>query len=270
VLIQSPAARARAAEPLIIDLDATLVTSHSDKENVAGTYKGGYGSAPFVASCDYGTGNGTGEVLAALLRPGNTGANSADDHIRVFDAATAQLPGTFFDTAGNLLGEKILVRTDSAGASRKFLWHLHAHGGQFSVSYPVPVGKAHMIEWINDKKYWQPALDQDGKDRDGAWIPLSDYPTGTKLLLRRIAPVPVHAGGPHRGYRIRSVSLQPNPTHLPWRLIGLGKQGLHFATLQHCAQHRRPLSFIRISRLCSPAPNMGYPPKHYCINHTMM
>lgn len=27
--------------PLCIDLDATLVTSHSDKEQTAGTYKGG-------------------------------------------------------------------------------------------------------------------------------------------------------------------------------------------------------------------------------------
>ena len=43
---RNPAASATAADPLIIDLDATLVTSHSDKENVAGTYKGGYGFAP--------------------------------------------------------------------------------------------------------------------------------------------------------------------------------------------------------------------------------
>ncbi|MCW2135344.1 Transposase DDE domain group 1 [Arthrobacter sp. VKM Ac-2550] len=124
---RSPAGRA-AAEPLIIDLDATLVTSRSDKENVAGTYKVGYGFAPYVPSCDDGAGYRNGEVLAALLRPGNATANSADDHIRVFDVATAQLPETFFDTGGALQSEKILVRTDSAGASRKFLWHLHARG----------------------------------------------------------------------------------------------------------------------------------------------
>ena len=29
-------------------------------------------------------------------------------------------------------GEKVLVRTDSAGASRKFLWHLRSLGMQFS------------------------------------------------------------------------------------------------------------------------------------------
>jgi hypothetical protein len=45
---RNPALTATAADPLIIDIDATLVTSHSDKENVAGTYKGGYGFAPFI------------------------------------------------------------------------------------------------------------------------------------------------------------------------------------------------------------------------------
>ncbi|WP_460437205.1 transposase, partial [Arthrobacter tecti] len=89
---RSPAARATATEPLIIDLDATLVASHSDKENVAGTYKGGYGFAPFIASVDHGTGYGTGEILTCLLRPGNAGANNAEDHIRVFGSAVNQLP----------------------------------------------------------------------------------------------------------------------------------------------------------------------------------
>jgi hypothetical protein len=146
---RNPELRATPADPLIIDLDATLVTSHSDKENVAGTYKGGYGFAPFIASADYGTDHGTGEVLACLLRPGNAGANSADDHIRVFETATAQLPGSFHDAKGRLDGKRILVRTDSAGVSRKFLWYLHAASAQFSVSYPVPAAKAHMIDWIN-------------------------------------------------------------------------------------------------------------------------
>jgi hypothetical protein len=174
------------------------VTSHSDKEHVAGTYKGGYGFAPFIASVDYGAGNGTGEILAALLRPGNAGANSAEDHIRVFHTAAAQLPDGFYDETGALAGEKVLVRTDSAGASRKFLWHLHSLGVQFSTSYTLPFGKAHMIDWINNKEYWQPALDQDGTDRTDAWvinatevIGLQDYPPGTKLFLRA---EPLHPG----------------------------------------------------------------------------
>lgn len=195
---RNPALAATAADPLIIDLDATLVTSHSEKENVAGTYKGGYGFAPFIASVDYGGGNGSGEILAAVLRPGNAGANSAEDHIRVFHTAAAQLPESFFTEAGALAGEKILVRTDSAGASRKFLWHLHSLGVQFSTSYTLPFGKAHMIDWISDKKHWQPTLDQSGKDRNDAWvinatdvIPLTDYPPATNLFLRA---EPLHPG----------------------------------------------------------------------------
>lgn len=89
---RNPALKATALEPPIIDLDATLVTSHCDKEQALGTYKGGYGLAPFIASVDYGAGNGTGEVLAAVMRPGNAGANSAEDHIKVFTRAIAQLP----------------------------------------------------------------------------------------------------------------------------------------------------------------------------------
>jgi hypothetical protein len=133
-----------------------------------------------------------------VLRPGNTGANSAEDHIRVFHTAAAQLPEGFFNDTGALAGEKILVRTDSAGASRKFLWHLHSLGVQFSTSYTLPLGKAHMIDWITNKEYWQPALDQHGAERTDAWvinatdiIPLTDYPPGTKLFLRA---EPLHPG----------------------------------------------------------------------------
>lgn len=195
---RNPALKATAREPLILDLDATLVTSHSDKEQAVGTYKGGYGFAPFIASVDYGTGNGGGEVLAVLLRPGNAGANSADDHIKVFTQAVAQLPDDFYDKDGKLIGEKVLVRTDSAGASRKFLHHLSSLGVQFSVSYPVPVMKANRVAWINDKQHWQPALDQDGNDRTNAWVVnatdvlgLTDYPPGTNLYLRA---EPLHPG----------------------------------------------------------------------------
>ena len=195
---RNPTLTATAANPLIIDIDATLVTSHSDKENVAGTYKGGYGFAPFIASCDYGAANGSGEILACMLRPGNAGANSAEDHIRVFHTAAAQLPESLFNDTGALAGEKVLVRTDSAGASRKFLWHLHSLGVQFSTSYTLPFGKAHMIDWISDKQHWQPALDQSGNDRTDAWvinvtdvIPLTDTPPSTKLFLRA---EPLHPG----------------------------------------------------------------------------
>ena len=78
--------------PLVIDLDATLVTAHSEKEQAAPTFKRGFGHHPLCAFVDHGP-DGTGEPLAVLLRKGNAGSNTAADHIAVTRAALAQLPG---------------------------------------------------------------------------------------------------------------------------------------------------------------------------------
>ena len=53
----------------VIDIDATLVSAHSEKEGTAGNFKGGFGYHPILAFLD-----NTGEALAALLRPGNAGS----------------------------------------------------------------------------------------------------------------------------------------------------------------------------------------------------
>ena len=41
-------ALAGAPRRVILDIDATLVTAHSDKQGAAGTYQGGYGFCPLV------------------------------------------------------------------------------------------------------------------------------------------------------------------------------------------------------------------------------
>ena len=96
-----------AASPLVIDLDATLVTSHSDKENARPTFKRGYGFHPLTAFVDHGA-DGTGEPLAIQLRPGNAGSNTAVDHIEVTRQALRQLPG---HRTGTRPGRKVLIRT---------------------------------------------------------------------------------------------------------------------------------------------------------------
>src|SRR5207253_1201187 len=58
-----------APERLTIDIDATLITAHSEKEHASGNYKGGYGFHPLHAYADE-----TREALGAMLRPGNAGA----------------------------------------------------------------------------------------------------------------------------------------------------------------------------------------------------
>jgi len=69
----APDAATDARRPLVVDLDATLITAHSDKEGAAPTFKRGYGHHPLWAFVDHGPA-GTGEPLAVLLRPGNAGS----------------------------------------------------------------------------------------------------------------------------------------------------------------------------------------------------
>nr|WP_232376805.1 transposase [Amycolatopsis aidingensis] len=76
---------------VIVDIDATLVTAHSDKEQAAPTHKRGFGFAPMCAFVDHGE-HGTGETLVAQLRPGNASPWNKQDHIEAVDLALAQLP----------------------------------------------------------------------------------------------------------------------------------------------------------------------------------
>lgn len=71
-------------------LDGVLVVAHSDKQEAAPTWKKSYGNHPLMGFVDHGPG-GTGEPVAALLRPGNAGSNTAADHITAARLALAQL-----------------------------------------------------------------------------------------------------------------------------------------------------------------------------------
>jgi hypothetical protein len=51
---------------LRLDLDATLLDAHSDKQGAAGPFKHGFGFHPLVCWLD--RGDGTGEALAGILR----------------------------------------------------------------------------------------------------------------------------------------------------------------------------------------------------------
>src|SRR5688572_26216531 len=53
----------RAGGQVIVDIDATLVTAHSDKEGAEPTFKRGFGFAPMCSFVDHGE-HGTGEALA--------------------------------------------------------------------------------------------------------------------------------------------------------------------------------------------------------------
>jgi len=182
------AARARAwglgqaPRRLILDIDATLVTAHSEKERAAGTYKGGFGFHPLLC-CEA----STGEALAGILRPGNAGANTAADHVALLELALAQLP----DGAA---GRGTLVRCDSAGATHDFLDAVHARRLCFSVGCDLSERVRAAILALPESA-WIPALDSGGDPREGAWVAelplgLSAWPEGTRAICRRERPHP--------------------------------------------------------------------------------
>lgn len=92
----------------VLALDATVVIAHGEKEHARPTFKHTFGFHPIGCWLD-----NTGEFLAAILRPGNAGSNTAADHMDVLDAALAQIPDE------HRHGVSILVRADTAGATKR-------------------------------------------------------------------------------------------------------------------------------------------------------
>jgi hypothetical protein len=123
------AAPGAAADPVVIDLDATIVLAHSEKEQAAPTWKKTFGFHPMTAWADHGEG-GNGEPLAIVLRPGNAGSNTAADHIEATRLALAQLP--------RHLRGRALVRADSGG-TREFLRWLTVRSRPLHYSVGMPV-----------------------------------------------------------------------------------------------------------------------------------
>src|SRR4051794_17642253 len=121
-----------AADPLVIDVDATLVTAHSEKEQAAPTFKRGFGFHPLCAFLDHGP-EGTGEPLTILLRQGNVGFNTVTDHLTVLRATLAQLPDS-----GRLPGKNVLVRIDGAGGTHELIDWLTRRRLSYSVGFSLP------------------------------------------------------------------------------------------------------------------------------------
>ncbi len=170
----------------MVDLDASVLTAHSEKESAAPTYKRGFGFHPLCAFVDHGP-SGTGEPVAMMLRPGNAGANTAADHIRVTEQVLTQV---------RTPAQSVLIRTDSAGGTHEFLNYLTGRGLGYSVGFGLSHTAAQAIGRLLPQ-VWTPAYDADGTERDGAWVAeltgmldLSSWPTGMRVIVRKERPHP--------------------------------------------------------------------------------
>jgi hypothetical protein len=169
----------------VIDLDATLIGAHSEKEQAAPTYKRGFGFHPLLAYLD-----ATGEALAGLLRAGNAGSGTAADHITVLDDALAQLP---IDPAQ----VEVIARVDSAGWSHGFVNHCRQRQVRFVIGHRLTVDVANVLVNVPESA-WQPAISADGAElREHAevveitdLVDLSGWPPGCRMIARREDPHP--------------------------------------------------------------------------------
>ena len=172
-----------------VDIDATIVTACSDKEQATGTWKKTWGHHPLTSFADHGPG-GQGEPLALLLRPGNAGSNTAADHIEATRLSLAQLP--------RRLRRRVLIRTDSGGGTHDFLAWLAKPGRRlaYSVGFTITEDIQDAILAI-PAQAWTPAYNADGVQRGGAWVAeltglldLTCWPSGMRVIVRKERPHP--------------------------------------------------------------------------------
>jgi hypothetical protein len=178
-----------AGGPVIVDLDATIVIVHSEKEQAAPTWKKTFGFHPMTAWADHGQ-DGNGEPLAIVLRPGNAGSNTAADHIETTRLALAQLP--------RRLRGRVLVRADSGGGTHEFLHWITSRSRPLHYSVGMTVTEDMQAAVLRvPAKSWTPAYDGNGQVRDGAWVAditglldLGSWPAGMRVIVRKERPHP--------------------------------------------------------------------------------
>ncbi len=187
-------------EQTTIDIDASLTTAHSNKEQASGNFKKGFGHHPMLSYLDE-----TGEALSGMLRPGNAGSNTAEDHVIVLDQALAQLDQRALD------GD-ILVRGDGAGATHELVIYCREADMRFSFGFALTenVRLAFLSGW-DEKDGWVQGIHADGSERRDSQVKeitdlvslSEEWGPGTRLIARRTK---LRAGeqqsfADHDGYR---------------------------------------------------------------------
>ncbi len=174
---------------IVLDVDATIVVTHSEKEQAAPTFKRTFGYHPIGVWCD-----NTVEFLSSKLRTGRAGSNTAADHIEVLGDAIGQIPASH--------RKHVLVRCDGAGSSHKLVEWLVKQGQvrgrtlEYSLGFSVTEKVRDAIALL-PAKAWSTASKADGEPREGGdvaevtgLLDLDGWPEGMRVILRRERPHP--------------------------------------------------------------------------------
>jgi Transposase DDE domain group 1 len=181
---------------LHLDVDATLCNDHSDnKENAAPTWKKTFGFHPLLV---FWTGSRSpvgqpwlgcyGQATPDPTLPPTTSA---------LKQALAALPAAYRPDRDNPDAPQVLIRSDAAGATHDFAAACRTENVGFSLGCAITAAVRDAVETLNDADAWYPAIDSDADLRDGAWVSeattpvdLSNWPEGTRLILRKERPHP--------------------------------------------------------------------------------
>ena len=170
-----------------LDLDATIVMAHSEKQEAAATWKKTFGFHPLCSFIDHGPGAG-GEAAVLVLRPGNAGSNTATDRITTARTALAQLPSR--------LHRQVLIRADSGGGTREFLTWITRRRLKYSIGFTLTDEICTAIA-VLPEHVWEPTYNADRQVHGAAWVAeltglldLSSWPKGMRVIVRRERPHP--------------------------------------------------------------------------------
>jgi len=177
---------------LCLDIDATIVVAHLEKELATATWKKTFGHHPLLCFLDR-PDISSDQALTGIIRPGQAGSNTTADHICVLDQALASLPAEARPGPG---GPQIVVRADAAGATFGFAAACRARGVGFSFGFPITEDVRTAIKAV-PATVWAQAAEPDDDIRDGAWgaeltglLDLTAWPAGSRVIVRSERPHP--------------------------------------------------------------------------------
>lgn len=180
---------------LCLDIDASIVIAHSEKELASPTWKKTFGFHPLMCFLDRPE-ISSGEALAGIVREGRAGSNTTADHIEVLNMALAALPDAARPRPGDPESPRLLVRADAAGATHGFAKFCRDFAVAFSFGFAIDENVRNAIVSLK-KSAWVEALEADDEVRDGAWaaeitdlVDLSPWPEGSRVIVRKERPHP--------------------------------------------------------------------------------
>lgn len=196
----NPTKTATRYDPLIIDVDVPRSTSTPPSRTTRRPTRAATASTPCTRSSTTAQ-DLSGQPLARLMRPGNAGANNADDHSTLIRSGYRALPGS---KRGGNIGHKILVRTDGAGGTKKVAAYLHSRGFAYSLGIRVNDKIGTLVSTMSNEikqGVLRLAADGDVTDIDTAYVAditgllatgkageygihLTNFPPGTRVIVR--------------------------------------------------------------------------------------